>query len=413
VFAGGCTREAAETVCQKPFDMLESLVDMNLLIQSEVEGEARFGMLEMIRAFALEQLGLSGEEDTYHQRHAEYYLALALDCDLKLNSLREPAWIHVLERERDNLRTAMAWGLSPNDFATLEARLKAVHACLDQMHLPISEQRQWTEKALSRLLEISPPAVDRERSLFLSDLMVMAGTTAYFQGDYRAARALLERGQAIIRAMGDKWRLAGTLTSMCWTLLALGEVDSAKASAEETLSLGLEIEDAGIIGNALTHLGCLAWLRGDFDQAESLFLESLDRLREAQHNWEVANVLLNIGQLMQDRNEQVRAREVYREGLVVSYNLGDLSMFGQSLEKAARSAVAYGQLRQAALLFAAADALFQSTGYVLEVPERPGHEKYLSLVRNGLDEPSFAAAWAAGQALTLEQAVAEAREALA
>ena len=87
VFAGGCTREAVEAVCQKTCDMLESLVDMNLLIQSEVEGERRFNMLEMIRAYALEQLGLSGEEDTYRQRHAEYYLALALDCDLKLNSL--------------------------------------------------------------------------------------------------------------------------------------------------------------------------------------------------------------------------------------------------------------------------------------------------------------------------------------
>jgi predicted ATPase/DNA-binding CsgD family transcriptional regulator len=413
VFYGGCTREAAEVVCQGSLLALESLVDMNLLIQSDVEGERRFGILEMIRAFALEQLGLSGEEDTYRKRHAEYYLALALDCDLKLNSLREPAWIHVLERERDNLRTVLAWGLSPNDFASLKARVKAVHTCLGQMHLPLSEQRQWTEKALSRLLEISPPALDREQSLFLSDLMAMAGNTAYFQGDYAAARALLERGQAIIRAMGDKWRLAGTLTVTCWTLLALGEEDSAKASAEEVLSLRHKIEDAEMIGNALTHLGYLAGLRRDFDQAESLYAESLVLFREAQKHWWVANSLLNKGQMMQERNEQARAREIYREGLVVSYNLGDISMFGQSLEKAARSAAAYGQLRQAALLFAAADALFQSTGYVLEVPERPGHEKYLSLVRNGLDPVEFTAAWAEGQALTPEQALAEAREALA
>ena len=134
-------------------------------------------------------------------------------------------------------------------------------------------------------------------------------------------------------------------------------------------------------------------------------------MREAQRNWEVANSLLNMGQLMQERNEQARARKLYRECLDLSYNLGDISMFGQNLEKIARSAAAYGQLRQAARLFAAADALFQSTGYVLEVPERPGHEKYLSLVRNGLTPAEFAAAWAEGQALTPEQAVAEALEA--
>jgi len=407
VFSGGCTLEAVETVCLGSSAGLDSLVDINLLIQSEVDGERRFGMLEMIRAYALEQLDQGGEAETYRKRHADYYLALVLDCDLKLNTLKDPAWIHVLERERDNMRTALAWGLAPNDLATLEARVKAVHACLNQMHLPLSEQRQWTEKALSRLLEISPPALDREQSLFLSDLMAMAGNTAYFQGDYEAARALLEHGQAIIRAMGDKWRLAGTLTVICWTLLALGEVDAAKVSAEETLSLGREIEDAEMIGNALTHLGYLAGLRRDFDQAESLYAESLVLFREAQKHWWVANALLNIGVVMQERNEQARACEIYREGLVVSYNLGNLSWIGASLEKIARSEAAYGQLRQAALLFAAADALFQSTGYVLEVPDRPGHEKYLALVRNGLDPDSFTAAWAEGQALTLEQAVAE------
>ena len=408
VFAGGCTREAVEAICQKPGEWLESLVDMNLLIQSEVDGEARFGMLEMMRAYALEQLGLNGEDETYRKRHAEYYLALALDCDLKLNSLREPAWIHVLERERDNFRIVLDWGLATNDYASLEARVKAVHTCLDQMHLPLNEQRQWTEKALSRLLEIAPPEADRERSLFLSDLMAMAGNAAYFQGDYTAAHALLEHGAAIIRPLGDKWRLCGTLTVICWTLLALGEVDAAKASAEETLSLGREIKDAEMIGNALTHLGYLAGLRRDFDQAESLYAESLVLFREAQKHWWVANSLLNKGQMMQERNEQARARQLYCEGLTVGWKIGDISMIGQSLEKTARSAAAYGQLRQAAHLFAAADALFQSTGYVLRVPERPGHEKYLSLVRNGLDEASFAAAWAEGQALTLEQAVAEA-----
>jgi len=168
-----------------------------------------------------------------------------------------------------------------------------------------------------------------------------------------------------------------------------------------------------MIGNALNFLGCLAQMRGDFDQAESLYAEGLVLFREAQKHWWVANSLLNKGQMMQERNEQARAREIYREGLVVSYNLGDLSWIGASLEKIAWSEAAYGQLRQAALLFAAADALFQSAGYVLEVPERPGHEKYLSLVLNGLDPAEFAAAWAEGQALTLEQAVAEAREALA
>jgi hypothetical protein len=83
---------------------------------------------------------------------------------------------------------------------------------------------------------------------------------------------------------------------------------------------------------------------------------------------------------------------------------------GPTLEKVARSAAAYGQPRCAVHFFATAHALYRSFGYVLEYPERAGHGKYLAMVRGRLDDGSFAAAWAEGQALPLELAVAEEME---
>ena len=67
VFVGGFTLEAAEAVCNKDgkLDILEgltSLVNNSLLRQEETaDGEPRFGMLETIRAYALERLAESGE----------------------------------------------------------------------------------------------------------------------------------------------------------------------------------------------------------------------------------------------------------------------------------------------------------------------------------------------------------------
>ena len=80
VFAGGCTLEAAETVCgsEVALTAIATLIDNNLLRQHEQpDGEPRFTMLESIRAYALAQLEESGEAPTLRDRHAEYFQALA------------------------------------------------------------------------------------------------------------------------------------------------------------------------------------------------------------------------------------------------------------------------------------------------------------------------------------------------
>jgi predicted ATPase/class 3 adenylate cyclase len=121
VFVGGCTLEAAEAVAaavaaavagddpaQSPvLDRLESLLDKSLL--QEVEGtysEPRFGMLETLREFGLEQLEASGEQEPIRRRHAGYFLALAGQAEASSESAGQVAWINRLEQEHDNPRAA-------------------------------------------------------------------------------------------------------------------------------------------------------------------------------------------------------------------------------------------------------------------------------------------------------------------
>src|SRR3569832_1990273 len=76
VFVGGVTLEAAEAVCnvEGRFDILEgltSLMDNSLFRQEDAtDDEPRFGMLETIRAYALERLAESGEMDSLRAQHA-------------------------------------------------------------------------------------------------------------------------------------------------------------------------------------------------------------------------------------------------------------------------------------------------------------------------------------------------------
>ena len=104
VFAGGCTLEAAEAVCDAHLDTLASLVEQSLLREDDVLGEPRYSLLETVREYALERLRERGEEDACRHRHAAYFLALAEQAEPALFGPTRIPWLDRLEPELDNLR---------------------------------------------------------------------------------------------------------------------------------------------------------------------------------------------------------------------------------------------------------------------------------------------------------------------
>ena len=66
-------------------DGIAALVDQSLVRRLEqAGGEPRFGMLETIREYALEQLDRSGEADLVRGCHAQYFTAFAEAMDVEL-----------------------------------------------------------------------------------------------------------------------------------------------------------------------------------------------------------------------------------------------------------------------------------------------------------------------------------------
>jgi hypothetical protein len=82
-----------------------------------------------------------------------------------------------------------------------------------------------------------------------------------------------------------------------------------------------------------------------------------------------------------------------------------------ALEEAAALAATLGRAQRAARLYGAAAALRAAKGVPLPPYLRAAHDGTVTGVRAALGD-AFAAAWAAGKALPLEQAVAEALEAI-
>ena len=98
VFAGGCTLEAAETVCggdgidpDTVFELLASLVARSLVVTEEHGPETRYRLLETIRQYGEERLTETGETDRWQARHADYYVGV-----LQTNPASRPARGRVL-----------------------------------------------------------------------------------------------------------------------------------------------------------------------------------------------------------------------------------------------------------------------------------------------------------------------------
>lgn len=114
IFVGGCTLEAAESVCAAPggvsapfIEVIETLLDKSLLQQGKQKrAESRLLMLTTIREYGLECLAASGESESARLAHATYYRALA---EMAEPMLSQGTWLEQLEQELENLSAALRW----------------------------------------------------------------------------------------------------------------------------------------------------------------------------------------------------------------------------------------------------------------------------------------------------------------
>ncbi|MET8855867.1 BTAD domain-containing putative transcriptional regulator [Streptomyces sp. NPDC004579] len=119
VFAGGCDLAAAEAVCgPAALDVLGSLVDKSLVVAApsgEGDTEMRYRLLETVAEYARERLDESGAREATERAHLTYYRELARTTDPLLRGPGQRAAIDVIEREYENLRTALRHAVAERD----------------------------------------------------------------------------------------------------------------------------------------------------------------------------------------------------------------------------------------------------------------------------------------------------------
>ncbi len=79
VFAGGCTFEAAESICSEMdvLNLLTQLVNKSLVAVEDEKGGSRYRLLETVRQYARDKLLESGESEEARNVHFQYFYDLA------------------------------------------------------------------------------------------------------------------------------------------------------------------------------------------------------------------------------------------------------------------------------------------------------------------------------------------------
>jgi predicted ATPase/DNA-binding XRE family transcriptional regulator len=404
VFAGGFDRAAVVSLGFAE-ELLYSLCNKGLVkTMTQPPGERRFMLLETLRAYANEQLDNLREDQVVREHHAHYYLAMAENAFRQLGQTTETACYDQLERELDNLRAALRWALAANPPIALQmaGALREFWAIRGYF----TEGRQWATQALQQ----NPPSPTSTRGRAL----LAAGKSANLQDDLGYATMFLEDALRVYSQVGDQSGIANALYLLGNLARQQHDLLRAKSLLEQSLALQRALGDSHGSASALCDLGMIAMKQGDPHGGRALLEEGLAIARAANNENRVAILHARYGVFELNQNAPHAARSHFGESLQLALRYGHLVMITFCLWGLAEISGTYseeGEAKQrAARLLSASDALSKRMSHPLAHVPSPGYQRSLDSVRLALDAETFAQAWAEGQAMTMEEAVAYALE---
>jgi predicted ATPase/class 3 adenylate cyclase/DNA-binding XRE family transcriptional regulator len=442
VFAGGWTLESATEVClvvqieeQDVLNLLLNLSDKSLVMIEQQEGEARYRFLETIRQYALEKLAESGEERLVRNRHLDYFILFAEEAERNYRSEKQLAWFRLMERERDNFRTALDYALHAEQKETA-LRLAGAAFWLWFFQGPWSEGQIWTESVLAQASDLHTKAGAK--------VLMALGLLHFAQSNYAAAETHLSKSISIWREIDDKWWSAfvlgflgltqrpqdqqkasaffdeslqrATETGEDWILafalwnsgenaLYASNLVDAESMLNQSLVLGQALGDRMLQNEALRALGEVHEANQEYGKAVELYKESLAIVQQLHDITNVSHLYFNVGRALQLAGDNQGAKNYFLDALLQSRQLGKKSGEVRALAGLGVVAAAEGEEERAVTLLTASRALFAKLGLNFPSTQSAWLDRHLEAARVQLGEEKFAVVLARSQTMSLEQTV--------
>lgn len=429
--------------------------------------EKHFRLLYIMREYALDQLeaskdegeGDAGEEDSaeaeaLRRAHAAYFLSLVEGRELAIYGPDAIAWMNRLEQEYDNFRAALSWARERGEME-LGLRLAAALVPFWEIKGYLREGRGWLDSLLVRPTDVGGLGSSTDgwttavSTMTRTKALLGVGMFARRAGEYEQARQALEASLALATGQQPGWVAALALGQLGHLARRQGDLEQAAACIKEGLAL-LQASGEPVAGLFLSDLGHIAQMRGDLEQAMVYLEESLALARRVSANFWAGFPLSGLAQVALLRGDLDQSAAYFEESLAICRRVGSdfwagFQLFGLShiarlqgdlagatrlareqlttwrglsvprylarcLESIGLIAAAAKRGTRAARLLGAAAALRATVGEVQAPQWRAEIERETTCAREALGEPRWSAAFAAGRALSLEEAAAEALE---
>jgi len=312
-----------------------------------------------------------------------------------LDGLDRTALFAQLEERHDDLLAAMRWFLG--------------HARTGQAIQLASElARFWT--ASGRLEEGSqcfelvlaaPGGADANRGRACFE----AGLVEFWRGGDDRALAFHRQALEIGRQIGEATVTACALTGLARIALRSNQVGEAQRLCREALAVAESADDPAGRAHALHVLGVAAQMSGELGEAREFMNQRMALARELGQYGGIAAEAANLAMVEHQLGNLDQADALAREALEIARKREDEWMFPYLLSRLAAGAAQRGDLKHAATLIGAAEAMMTAQGAAWPPDERPHYEQTITALTSAMAKADFEEARLEGRNLPVREAV--------
>ncbi|WP_020385401.1 helix-turn-helix transcriptional regulator [Kribbella catacumbae] len=309
VFAGGFNAAAVVAVVQltqpRGDELLEALLDKGMLTSSVgADGEPRFDQLHTTRAFCVERLRSTDDEQEVRDRHAEYVLRLVAEAEQDLRGGRRAAHVRRLTSDQANARVAYQHLRARGDAdAALALATGMWRFMFSQGHL--CEGLQMLEETLA-------DGSVRTDSKLGAEALHAAGMLAMAVGKYASAEGYQRRAVAAFHDLGEAVGEAAALNCLGNLARVRGDLPAARRLCEQSLAIWRAVEAPRAAALVLIDLATISMRRGDVSAVDEAISFALPLLEDDGDDWNARSARALAGLMAFRRGDQQKAEQICR-----------------------------------------------------------------------------------------------------
>ena len=178
-------------------------------------------------------------------------------------------------------------------------------------------------ECFNRMLQVSWKCVCRSKG---AAALSKIGRIHRQQGDFRAARAFLERSLGLFTQAADKRGVASTKDDLGTINFLQGNYEPALQLYNEALNLRLEMRDERGVALSYEHIGQIERANGNYDEAEKRSRDALEIRRKINDEEGMISALNLMGIIAFERGVREAAISIWKEALEHAVKISNLRM---------------------------------------------------------------------------------------